>query len=160
MRYKLFFITLIASLMFSASAQEKTDTIYNPNVVFTGVPRQYEIAGITVSGAPNYEDYIIIGYSGLKEGQKVDIPGGDINNAVRRLMRQGLFAQARIKVLKTYGDKAWLEIELRTHPRISEINYIGMKKGERDDIQERLQLMKGNQITQNIVNRAKTIIKK
>ena len=35
-----------------------------------------------------------------------------------------------------------------------------MKKGERDDLQERLQLHKGNQITQNIVNRAEAIVKK
>lgn len=35
-----------------------------------------------------------------------------------------------------------------------------MKKGEREDIQERLQLMKCNPITINIVNRAKAIIKK
>ncbi len=34
-----------------------------------------------------------------------------------------------------------------------------MKKGERDDIQERLQLVKGNQFTQNIANRAEKIVK-
>ena len=33
-----------------------------------------------------------------------------------------------------------------------------MKKGEREDIEERLNLMIGNQITQNIVNRAEEII--
>ncbi|MDE6074408.1 MAG: outer membrane protein assembly factor BamA, partial [Muribaculaceae bacterium] len=55
---------------------------------------------------------------------------------------------------------AWLELELRTNPRISQINYLGMKKSESEDIQERLQLMKGNQITRNVVNRAKDIIQK
>lgn len=159
MRYKLsIFFAMLAGLLCGASAQ--TDTIFNPPVIFSGVPRTYEIAGIEVTGAPNYEDYIILGYSGLKEGQTIDIPGQEINNAVRRLMRQGLFSQAQVKVTKTLGNRAWLQLNLRTQPRISEINYIGMKKGERDDIQERLQLMKGNQITQNIVNRAEAIIKK
>ncbi len=151
-------LALLAGIVFGASAQ--TDTIYNPPVIFSGVPRVYEIADIEVTGAPNYDDHIILQYSGLKEGQMVDIPGQDINNAVRRLMRQGLFSQAQIKVVKTLGSRAWLQINLRTQPRISEINYIGMKKGEREDIQERLQLMKGNQITQNIVNRAEAIIRK
>lgn len=160
MRYKLTLITLLASLFFAATAQERLDTIYTPNVLFTGMPRTYEIADIKVTGAPNYDDMIILGYSGLKPGQRIEIPGQDITTAVKRLMRQGLFAQARVKVLKTYGDRAWLELELRTNPRISQINYLGMKKGERDDIQERLQLMKGNQITQNVVNRAKDIIGK
>ncbi len=160
MRYKLSLITLLVSLFFAASAQERLNTIYNPNVLFTGLPRTYEIADIKVTGAPNYDDVVILGYSGLKPGQRIEIPGQDVTTAVKRLMRQGLFSQARVKVLKTFGDRAWLELELRTNPRISEINYIGMKKSERDDIQDRLQLMKGNQITRNVIDRAKVIIEK
>ncbi len=75
-------------------------------------------------------------------------------------MRQGLFAQAQISIEKVADQKAWLKINLRTQPRISEVNYYGMKKGEREDIQKALQLMKGNVITQNHVNRATAIIKK
>ena len=58
------------------------------------------------------------------------------------------------------GDKAWLKIKLRTQPRIGKVNYIGAKKGEIKDLQERLQLVRGNQISQNIVNRAEAIVKK
>ncbi len=90
----------------------------------------------------------------------IEIPGNDVTTAVKRLMRQGLFAQAQIIVEKVAGKKAWLLINLRTQPRISEVKYSGMKKGEREDLQKRLQLMKGNQITQNIVNRATDITKK
>lgn len=145
----------------AASAQSAaTDTIFNPNVIFNSMPRTYEIAGIKVTGADNYEAFTVIGYSGLKVGDKVEIPGNDITSAAKRLMRQGLFSQTQIKVEKVLGDKVWLELALREQPRISQINYTGMKKGEREDIQERLQLMKGNPITINIVNRAKAIIKK
>ena len=142
------------------SATNSTDTIYNPTMVFSAMPRTYEIADIKVTGAPAYDDFIILGYAGIKAGDRLEIPGNDLSNAIKRLMRQGLFAQARVKVLKTCGDKAWLELELRTQPRISEVNYIGMKKGEREDLQKMLQLMKGNQITQNIVNRVERITRK
>ncbi|MDE7142123.1 MAG: outer membrane protein assembly factor BamA, partial [Muribaculaceae bacterium] len=152
-------LTLLASA-FLASAQERTDTIYNPPVVYTALPSSYEIAGLSVSGADNYEDYIVLGYSGLKLGDRIEIPGNDITTAVKRLMRQGLFAQAQVLVEKIAGDKVWLRLNLRTQPRISEVKYTGMKKGEREDLQKRLQLMKGNQITQNIVNRATDITKK
>lgn len=158
-------ITLLLFLMLCLDAIpsvaiERIDTIYDPPVVYTAMPKKYTISGIEVTGAQNYDDNTIIGFSGLKVGQRVDIPGQDLFNASHRLIRQGLFAQAQIKVSKIYGDEAWITIALRTHPRISEINYYGMKKGEKEDIQERLQLMKGNQITQNIVNRAEAIIKK
>ena len=146
-----------ASLTF---AQSQADTVFTPNVIFTGIPKSYEIADIKVEGADNYEDYIIIGYSGLKKGDVVDIPGSDLTAAAKRLWRQALFSNVQIVVDKVAGDKAWITLKLREQPRISEINYYGMKKGERDDLQERLQFHKGNQITQNIVNRAEAIIKK
>ncbi|MDE6323283.1 MAG: outer membrane protein assembly factor BamA [Paramuribaculum sp.] len=141
-------------------AQTPADTLRNPKVIFTGIPRTYEIAGISVKGADNYEDHTIIGYAGLKIGERVDIPGAELTAASKRLWRQGLFSQVRIVVDKTAGDKAWITIDLRTQPRISAIHYYGVKKSERDELQERLQLHKGNQITQNIVNRAEEIIKK
>lgn len=153
---------LIALLAFAAPSrgQVASDTIINPPVIYSGVPNTYEIAGIRVSGADNYADYNVIGYSGLKVGDRIEIPGPDVTTAAKRLMRQGLFAQAQIVLEKTVGDKAWILLKMRTQPRISEVRYTGMKKSEREDLQKRLQLMQGNQITQNIVNRATDIVKK
>lgn len=141
-------------------AQEATDTVYSPNVVYTTMPRTYEIADITVEGAPNYEPENILSWAGLKIGERLAIPGDDITAATKRLMRQGLFRQVRFSLVKTVGDKAWLLLSLEPQPRISQINYIGMKKGEREELQNRLNLMRGNQITQNIVNRAQLIVEK
>lgn len=160
MQKKLF--TLILALMASTllHAQTPADTIYNPPISYAGTARTYEIADLKVEGAPSYDDNIIIGYTGLRVGDRVEIPGNEITNASKRLMRQRLFAQARLKVDKIAGDKAWIVIEVRTHPRISEINYNGVKKSEREDLQERLQLHVGNQFTQNDVNRTTDIVKK
>lgn len=151
---------LIAQTDSSTSTQAAVDTIYNPPMIYTGMPRTYEIADIRVTGAPNYDDFIVLGFAGLKAGDRIELPGAELTAAVKRLMRHGLFAQARVKVLKVAGDRAWLELELRTQPRISQINFNGVKKGERDDLQKMLNLMPGNQITQNIVNRATAIVKK
>ena len=163
MRYRLTILTALLMLFgssFNAAGQVVADTIYNPPVVYGTLPKTYEIASLKVNGAPNYEDNIVLGYAGLKVGDRITIPGEEATQAIKRLMRQGLFAQARLKIEKTAGNKVWLELDLRTQPRISKVNYNGMKKGEREDLQERLQLMKGNQITQNIVNRAEMIVKK
>lgn len=159
-RFLPFILIVLSVIAPKLYAAEATDTIYNPPIVYSGLPSKYEIAGIRVQGADNYEDYIVIGYSGLKVGDEVEVPGDDITTATKRLMRQGLFAQAQILAEKIAGNKIWLVYNLRTQPRISEVRYGGMKKGEREDIQKRLQLMKGNQITQNIVNRATDIVKK
>lgn len=165
MRYTVFFL-LIALLAGTAHgwAQDQTrtvnDTIYNPKVIFSGNPQKYEIAGIKVTGVDNYEDYIIIGYSGLAVGQRIDIPGDEITNAAKRFWHQGLFSKVQIKVDKIYGNKAWLEFVLRQQPRVSVINYVGMKKGEQKDIVEKLGLQVGNQMTPNIADRIKMIVEK
>ena len=75
MRSKLLIaLALLATVMIpEVKAAEPTDTIYNPPMFFTGMPKKYEIAGIRVSGLQNYEDYIVIGYSGLSVGDVVEI---------------------------------------------------------------------------------------
>lgn len=67
MRYKILLLPLLIiaalPLAFKASAQAPTDTIYNPKVTYSTMPRTYEIAGISIEGAPNYDDYLILGYA-------------------------------------------------------------------------------------------------
>jgi hypothetical protein len=156
-----FAVLLMSTIVsFHSHAQEEVvDTVVNPKVLFTGMPRTYEIAGISVNGADNYDDYLIVGFAGLKVGERIDIPGAEITNASKRLWRQGLFSSVKITVEKIAGDKAWIAINLRTQPRISAVNYYGVKKSERKDLEEKLQLHKGNQITQNQVARAESVIK-
>ena len=72
------------------------DTIINPTVTFNGLPRTYRIAGIRIQGADNYEEKSILGYTGLKVGDYITIPGDDINRAAKGLWRQGLFSNVRI----------------------------------------------------------------
>ncbi|MBQ3961508.1 MAG: outer membrane protein assembly factor BamA [Muribaculaceae bacterium] len=163
MRYKIIFILLSLFSCAFAQAQETytlNDTIFNPKIVFSGTPQKYEIAGITVSGVENYDDYIIIGYSGLSLGQRIEIPGDDLKTAAKRFWRQGLFSKVQIKVNKIYQDKAWIEFVLQQQPRISQVNYVGMKSGERKDVEKRLGLQIGNQMTPNIADRIKQVVEK
>ena len=108
-RHKWLSLLALAAIVPAAmSAQGTTainDTIYNPKIVFTGTPSQYEIAGIRVEGVENYDENIIIGYSGLALGQRIDIPGDDIKAAAKRFWRQGLFSKVQILVEKIYNDK-------------------------------------------------------
>jgi len=153
---------LLTAMPFAAEAQGSAagDTIYNPKIVFTGSPTTYEIAGLRVEGAENYDDNIVLGYSGLAIGQKVDIPGDDLKAAAKRFWRQGLFSKVQISVEKICGNKAWLLISLRQQPRVSRVTYSGVKSGERKDLDQRLGLQPGNQMTPNIANRIKQIVEK
>lgn len=122
-------------------------------------PQTCEIAEIKVVGADNFEDFVLIGYSGLAVGDVIDVPGEKITNAVQRFMRQGLFSDVKIKATDIRDGKVWLTIELTQRPRVSEVNYIGLKKSEQEDLEIKVGIVKGNQITPNISGRAKVLVK-
>lgn len=152
----LMFLGLMGS--FAVEAQETNDTVYEPEIIYSPIPKTYEIAGITVTGIPNSEDYLIIGHSGLSVGDRVEIPGDALTIATKRLWRQGLYSKVQINVTKTVGNKAWLEIALRQQPRMSEMRFEGVSNGDRKNIVERLGMVAGQQITPNILARAKQVI--
>ena len=139
------------------NAQEK---IINPTITYTGTPGQYRLAGLTASGVDGYEDYVLTGISGLSIGQEIEIPGTAITDAVKRYWKHGLFSNVSISVDSIVGNNAYLKINLRTRPRVSTINYIGLKKSETEDMEKKLGLLKGGQITPNIIARAQTLAKK
>jgi outer membrane protein insertion porin family len=136
------------------------DSAETPVILYSGSPKKYEIADIKVEGVSNYEDYVLIGLSGLSVGQTVTVPGDDITTAVKRYWRHGLFSDVQILADKIEDDKIYLRIKLAQRPRIAEINYHGVKKSEREDLESKLGLVKGSQITPNLVDRAKILIKK
>lgn len=164
-RIPLIFLTCACALS-TANAYAQTATATeeeesNPVVLYTANPKKYEIAGIKVQGVKNYEDYVLIGISGLSVGQTVNIPGDDITAAVKRYWRHGLFSDVKISVEKFVGNKAYLLIELKQRPRITDIKFNGVKKSEREDLQAKLgNMVKGMQITPNMADRAKILIKK
>ena len=164
MRYKLLLLlTIMVSGALTMGAQETytvNDTIFNPKVVFTNSPSVYELAGVRVEGVDNYDTNIILGYSGLSIGQRLEIPGDDLKTVAKRFWRQGLFSKVQILVEKIYHDKVWLVFNLRQQPRVSTVNYVGMKGSEKKDIQERLGLVQGSQMTPNIANRIKQLVEK
>ncbi|MBQ4062751.1 MAG: BamA/TamA family outer membrane protein [Bacteroidaceae bacterium] len=160
MRYFSLLKTTLSMLLLLVAMQAVAQyKIVKPTILYTGNPRTYTIGGINLSGVDNYEPYVIIGISGLSVGDVIDVPGDAITTAVKNYWNHGLFADVSIEADSIVGDKIYLGINLKQRPRISNINYNGMKKGEREDLELKLPLRKGNQITPNIVDRAQKIIK-
>lgn len=159
-------LMMVMTIFFTTKAQQQDpvvasvdqDTIYSPTVIYSPMPKSYEIADITVQGVSHVDDYHIIAFSGLSVGEKLEIPGNEISNAVKRFYRQGIYSKVQILVTKTVGDKAWLTIVLRQHPRMSEMRFNNISSGDKKDIIERLGMVPGHQVTPNIIKRAEQII--
>lgn len=154
---KVLMLLAFSGVSLVASAQQK---IVNPDITYTGSPKTYKLVGLTVTGIDGYEDYVLTGISGLAVGQELEVPGTAITDAVKRYWKHGLFSDVSITADSIVGDNIYLKIHLAPRPRISTINYNGLKKTERDDLEKKLGLLKGGQITPNMLDRAKILAKK
>ncbi len=157
------FLAIICCCDVVSYAQETDSTkietpVELPVISYDLTAKKYTIADIQVTGIDNYDDFVLIGFSGLSVGDEITVPGDEITSAVKRFWRHGLFSDVKIVATKIEDDRIWLEFQLKQRPRVAEVNYNGVKKGEREDLQARLGLRKGFQITPNVVDRAKTLI--
>jgi len=163
MQYKILFLftffMAFGQIVIGQTVNEN-DTSKLPEIVYSNANPKYEIAEITITGADNYEDFLLVGFSGLSVGDIVSVPGEAISKAVKLFMRQGLFSDVKIYATKIADGKVWLNISLKERPRVSEINFKGLKKGEIEDLEVKLGIVKGNQITPNISDRAKKVIER
>ena len=144
----------------SAVVSVPQEAASEPVIEYTLQRKTYEIADISVTGADAYEDFVLIGFSGLAVGDKIEVPGDAITNAIKRFWKQGLFSDAKIVAKKIEGDKIWLEIQLALRPRVSEIIYNGFKKSEKEDLEVKIGISRGSQMTPNLSDRAKKLVKK
>ena len=144
----------------SALDSANVESVSLPIIEYTMQRKTYEIAGISVTGAESYEDFVLIGFSGLAVGDKIEVPGDQITKSLKRFWKQGLFSDVKIKAQKIEGNKIWLEIVLKQRPRISEIVYNGLRKSELEDVEVKVGIQKGGQMTPDLEDRANKVIVK
>src|SRR5437868_11208979 len=93
--YKGFFIAiLLFSCQFVWAQNDTVPVSVNPvlqDIFNSKSPKEYTIAGITVTGTKAFDANLIISISGLAVGDKVQIPGTDVfSKAIAKLWRQSL----------------------------------------------------------------------
>ena len=154
--FKICLLLILLSGTITVSAQE---TIVKPTILYTNTAHKYTIGGINLYGADNLEPAIVIGLSGLSVGDVISVPGDEVTSAIKRFWKHGLFEDVSIAADSIVGNKIYLGISLKQRPRVSQLNFNGIKKSEREDLELKIGIIKGNQITPDISDRATRIIK-
>lgn len=140
-----------------AQTAENDSTI--SKISYSGVPRKYTIADIVVTGIDHLDQNVLLNLSGLKVGQEVEIPGEDITQCLKRFWNHGLFSDVKIYQQKVVDNKVYLEIALKERPRLSKINFNGIKRSEIKDVEPKVAIMKETQVTPFLVKRAEKYVK-
>ncbi len=115
-------------------------------------PKDYVIGGITVTGVRFLDQQILANLSGLQVGQTVQIPGDDISRAVDKYWEQGLFSDVEVSLVEVIDGKAFLNIYLQERPRLGSVEINGLNKTQTEDMVELVDLRRGQQVTEHVVN--------
>lgn len=134
-----------------------------PDSVFANEARarqKYRIANISVEGASSTDQNVVILLSGLSKGEEITIPGDRTSDAIKKLWKQSLFEDIQL-----YGEPAGegamnLIIKVVERPRLTGFTFKGdVRKGEADDIREKIHLLAGRVVTDYALGTVKNTVK-
>ena len=144
--YLLIFFTALFS--FNSVAQE---TAYIKG-------NEYILKEVSVSGLKNFNEQTVITYTGLKEGQKIRIPGEEISAIISKLWKLDLFSDINFYLTNVQNGEASIQIDIIELPTLSEFKITGLKKSKIETIVSETELKKGKKITENFIKTTKNYI--
>ena len=161
---RIFFIVTVLFFNQIATAQVDPPVSVDPalqEIFNSKVPKEYNIAGITVGGTKAFDQNLIISISGLAVGDKVLIPGTDVfSKAIAKLWKQSLISNIEISFTKLVDRDLYVHFEITERPRLAAFKFVGVKKGERDDLETKVALVKERVVTENMRLSAIEVIRK
>lgn len=145
-RIKLFSAIFLCLASFTAKAQDRIE------------PGQYVIADIKVNGDITYNEQTVVTFTRLEKGQRINVPGEEISNAIRKLASLKLFEDINFYASKVVGDSIYLELDVTELPKLSEVKMQGLKKSKIEGLIKDTELTKGKIVNENLVTTTKNYI--
>jgi len=142
---RLFLLNLFICASCTAFAQVKIGG--DSNKIDYANPKEYVIGGITVAGADHMDKNVMTLISGLTVGDKLEVPGEKISEAIKNIWKQGLFEDVKVYASKFEGGKIFLTIRVVEKPRLSKFSFRGISKGDANDLRDKIKLVRGKVVT-------------
>lgn len=110
-----------------------------PIALFAQHSDVYELADVEVNGCVKTTPNTIRQMSGLRLGDKIQLPGTRIPQAVKRLLQQQLFSSVEIVQQRMDKDLIWLAIDVEEAPVIEQFVVQGLSRRKTEDWQHWLE---------------------
>lgn len=123
-------------------------------------PKEYTIGGLTLTGTRFLDPNSLLSLTGLKKGDKIRLPGEAQGGAIRKLMDSGLLFDVVMSATKVEGSSIWLQFKVNERPRLFQITYTGIRKGESESLKEKVKLSRGKIITNTDIKNAQLAVRK
>jgi len=104
-------------------------------------PSGVKVLSVRVEGAQTADPGLILANSGLVVGKEV--VGDDIQSAIKRVWSLNLFRNVEVLIEREVTDGAFFLIRVQEYPRIQEIGIEGNKKIRDDEVNDIIDLFRG-----------------
>ena len=118
-------------------------------------PKEYTVGGITIAGNNGLDENSILLLLGVEIGDKIKVPGDETRKIVKKFWEQDLFSDVQLYATKIEGDLIFLELYLDELPKLSKFAFVGLSRGEVENLKEKLNFYRGKVINRNLYNEAK-----
>ncbi len=152
-------LQLITSYVLASGAlAQTTPTLYPLTLNYTA-PATYLIKDIQVTGTNSIDKEAIVTLLGFNAGDTVQIPGPAITDAIQRLWKQGLVKDVAIHASLAADHHVVLTVSITECPRLSAYSFVGIKKKEQEKLIEKIALVKGKVVTDELIKNLQKAIK-
>jgi outer membrane protein insertion porin family len=148
--YSIIFFTLVL-LTSKAQAQLIDLGFKEPVELNYAAPKEYTVGAIKISGIKFLDENAVLDLTNLKTGDVITVPGEEISTAIKNLWDQGLVGDVEVSITNVMGNIIDLEFKLTERPRLSQFEYKGVTKAQREDIEGKVALSKGRIVTDALV---------
>ena len=123
-------------------------------------PKEYTIGGLSLAGTRFLDANSLLSLTGLKKGDKIRLPGEAQGSAIRKLMDSGLLFDVVMTATKIEGNSISLQFKVIERPRLFQITYTGVRKGESESLKEKVKLTRGKIITNTDIKNAQLAVRR
>lgn len=166
--YKFFLLAVVCSsistVVVAQDSTVKDASSLNADLlnIFNQKPaKKYKINKVTVSGNQYFDENLLTSIANLTVGDEVTIPGSDaFSKAITKLWAQNYFSNVEVYITNLVDKNIDIEIAVTERARLSNFHFIGISKGNGEELTGKVGLTKGRIVTENTKQNAIEVIKK
>jgi len=151
LRNCLLLLLILCIVLFGFNQANAQENAYNKG-------KFYELGEINVTGVKSFSPQTVVAYTGLKKGQRIQIPGEEISATINKLWKLELFSDIEFFITNIDGEVADLELYIQELPTLSDYTIKGIKKGKIETIVKDTDIKKGKKLSKNFLSTTKNYI--
>ena len=118
----------------------------------------YVIDTVTVVGLENFSDRTVVTYSGLRQGQSIQVPGEEVSAILKKLWNLELFSNVNLFVTDINSGRIKLEINVEELPTLLNYRINGVKRSKAETFEKETELSEGKRLSESFLTNTKNFI--